>query len=281
MKSIFLKIASVVILLFVWGCGRGFYYSNDVPANGTPVFTIDENTQIFARKLYAKESEYKGRELSSSNENADGKSFLTEVQYFILSNNRVLYISTVPSRYIYDKTDSYLIHNSSGKNSYPNSFYFNNFYFGNYNEAESVFEFKNDKIAQDWKIERTSDSILKLVYINDYTFKKVRFKGETTNTKNYAGTEVVDQSVQHSIAFEKIKYFKFLSFKTPDQRNDYDKSGTQRIAKAKTYSKANELYIVFKEGATQKIKYLFIPFDTELIPGYKTLKFGSGKVRYY
>lgn len=281
MKSIFLKIVAVVILIFIGGCGRGFYYSNDIPANGTPVFTIDENTQIFARKLYAKESEFKGRELTSSNNNADGKSFLTEVQYLILSKNRVLYISTVPSRYIYDKTDSYLIHNSSGKNSYPNSFYFNNFYFGDYNENESVFEFKNDKTAQDWKIEQASDSILKLVYINDYTLKKVRFKGETASPKNYSDTEVVDQSVQHPIAFEKIKYFKFLSFKTPDDRNDYNKSGTERIAKAKTYSKANEIYIAFKDGKTQKIKYLFIPFDTELIPGFKALKFGSGKVRYY
>lgn len=281
MKSALLKLISVVALLILLGCGRGFYYSNDTASNGTPVFTIDENTQVYARKLYAQETEYKGRELTSTNDSLSGKSFLTEVQYLFFNKNKVLYVSTVSSRYIYDKADSYLIQNSTGYNSYPNSFYFNNFYFGDYNTTDSSLEFKNEKSGQDWKIEPTSTNQIKLLYINDFAFKKVHFKGTTTLQKNYLNTQTVDQSVQHAIVFKKINHFKFLSFKTPDDRSDYDSTGNVRIAKAKTYSKANQIYIAFKQGKKQKIKYIYIPFDSELIPGYKTLKFGSGKVRYY
>ncbi len=280
MKSVSIKLIALFVLLLLLGCGRGFYYSADTAANGTPVFTIDEHTEVYVRKLYAQENQFKGRELTSTNDSLNGTSFLTEVQYLFFNQNKVLYVSSVSSRYIYDKTDSYLIHNSSGYNAYPNSFYFNNFYFGNYNSATSLVEFKNNKTAQDWKIEKISDDKLQLQYINDYTFKKVRFKGETIQQKNFIGTQVVEPSVQHNIVFEKMNHLKFLSFKLPDDRSDYDKTGA-RIAKAKTYAKTNQIYIVFKNGNTTKIDYLFIPFDSELIPNYKALKFSSGKVRYY
>jgi hypothetical protein len=280
MKSVTLKLLGTLFILLVIGCGRGFYYSNDTV--GTEVFTIDENTEIYARKLYAKENEFKGRELTSATDDTlNGKGMLTEVQYLIFNKEKVIYISTVSSRYIYDKTDSYLIKNSSGKNSYPNSFFFNSFYFGNYNTVEETLEFKNEKTAQDWKIRKPNNYEVDLLYINNFNFKKVRFKGKTKVSKNFSNTEVVDQSVQNTVSFEKIKYFKFLSFKTPNSKNDYDKTGALRSKKAITYNKANTFCIVFKEGKKQKVKYLFIPFSDELIPGYKALKFNSNRVRYY
>jgi hypothetical protein len=280
MKSIRFKIVLFAVLFFLLGCGRGFYYSNDVAKNGTAVFTIDENTEVFARKLYAQANKFEGRELTNTNDSLSGNSYLTEVQYLFFNKNKVLYVSTVSSRYIYDKTDSYLIHNSSGFNAYPNSFYFNNFYFGNYNDSDSILEFKNKKAAQDWKIKKTTNNI-DLLYINDFALKKTNFNGETTPQKNFLGSQVVDQSLRHDIVFKKMNHLKFLSFKIPDDKSDYDTAGTTRTAKVKTYSKANEIYIAYKDKNKQKIDYLFIPFDTLLIPNYKALKFGSGKVRYY
>ncbi|MBL7886934.1 MAG: hypothetical protein JNJ52_09315 [Flavobacterium sp.] len=281
MKSIPLQLILIAILVVLCGCGRGFYYSKDVATNGTPVFTFDENTLVYARKLYAQETEFKGRELTSTTDSLSENSYLTEVQYLFFNQNKVLYVSTVSSRYIYDKTDSYLIHNSTGHNSYPNSFYFNNFYLGHHNTSASLLEFKNKKAAQDWKIEQTSVNEIKLEYINDFALKNVHFQGQTTPQKNFLGSQVVDQSVKHPIVFKKMNHFKFLSFKLPDDSSDYDSSGKVRSTVARTYAKANEIYIAYKDADHQKIDYLFIPFDSELIPNYKALKFGSGKVRYY
>jgi hypothetical protein len=280
MKSFVKKLLGILFILLLSSCGRGFYYSNDTV--GTEVLTIDQDTKIFARKLYAKENRYNGRELSYINDDTiNGKGMLTEVQYLIFNKNKVLYVSTVASRYIYDKTDSYLIQNSSGKNFYPNSFYFNSFYFGKYDENEGVFRFKNGKTAQDWKINIGTDNDIELVYINNYNLKKERFNGADSIHKNLLSTEVVNQSVGNMVKFKKMNYFKFLSFKIPNERKDYAKTGVLLTTKARTYTKANKICMVFKEGENQKLKYLFIPFSDELIPGFKALKFSSKRVRYY
>lgn len=281
MKSVILKLFGLFFILLITSCGRGFYYSNDTV--GTEVFTIDENTHIYVRKLYAQENEFKGRELTEVTDDTLG--LLTEVQYLVFNNDKVLYISTISSRYIYDKTDSYLIQNSSGKNAYPNSFYFSNFYFGNYNKTNQTLQFKNKKTAQDWKINKPNPNDIDLEYINNFTLKKVRFKSKTEVSKNFTNTEVVGESVQHPVRFKKINYFKFLSFKTPNHRNDFEKTGDLLTLKAKaktiSYTKANKIFMVYKDDEKQKIKYLFIPFSGDLIPGFKSLKFGSSKVRYY
>jgi hypothetical protein len=280
MKSFVKKLLGMLFILLLSSCGRGFYYSNDTA--GTEVLTIDQDTKIFARKLYAKENIYNGRELSYINDDTiNGKGMLTEVQYLIFNKNKVLYVSTVASRYIYDKTDSYLIQNSSGKNFYPNSFYFNSFYFGKYDENKGIFQFKNGKTAQDWKISMGSDNDIELVYINNYNLKKERFNGADSIHKNLLSTEVVNQSVGNMVKFKKMNYFKFLSFKIPNERKDYAKTGVLLTTKAKTYTKANKICMVFKEGENQKLKYLFIPFSDELIPGFKALKFSSKRVKYY
>lgn len=278
MKSFVYPFIGIAFLLITSSCGRGFYYSND--AVGTPVFTIDKNTQIFARKLYAKENAFKGRELISNvNDTTTDGRMLTEVQYLLFNGNQVVYISTVSSRYIYDKTDSYLIE-SNNKNLYPNSFYFNNFYFGTYYPDDETIAFTNKKNAQDWKMSTTPNQ-MKLVYINHFNFRKVRFKGETATSKNYSHTEIVEQSLQNDILFEKIDNFHFLAFKIPNARNDLNKDGKPITQKDKTYTKSNQINLVFKDSEKQKIKYLFIPFNNDLIPGYKALKFSANKVRYY
>lgn len=255
-------------------CGRKFYYSNDLP-NKELFFVINKDTEIFARKIYIQKNKFDGREIQKyDNDTLSDLGLLIEVQYIMINKNDILYVSTTPSRYIYDKTDNYLIESKSGKNSFPNSFYFNSFFKGFYEIENEKFVFKNEKNEQNWNI-KISKNEIKLISIDNFNINNKK-----TQIKNYKSTEIAEFSFSNEIKFEKMKYFRYLSFKIPNDKNDYQKNilKNNNIDELK---RAENFYVQYTNATKNKIKYIFLPFNKELIPGFSTLKYRSNRIRYY
>lgn len=288
-------LSCIILLLLLCGCGRSFYYSNDCVSDDYAV--IDNTSKVFVRKLYLNDQKEKTKDSVSANK----ENTLIEVQYLIFNPNKeIIYIATTPSRYIYDKTNSYLIH--SKKNEYPNGFYLNTFYFGKditVNAGNSkIIEFKNKKFSEKWNFIQKDEDNIELMDIDKYKIKKVLIEGEKQTEEVFQSTEKVGISSNYDVKFEKIHRFKYLSFKIPDDSetsnkmsaattNDeseknytiYDKNCNKKdtLSKYKLYPSAKRIYF---KSSNKKLQYIFIPFSMDIIENYHSIKFKSNRVKF-
>lgn len=281
MKTVPFKIGIVLLIIsLLCGCRSGFHYSKNDTTPFKRSIVIDSTSTLYIRTLYTKENKYDGRELTTKEKDSTGtKNFLVEVQFLIFNKNgQVIYISTIPSKYIFDKADTYLLKSKSGRTKYPNSFFFNSFFIGQYHEETSKIEFNNTKTGQEWNLSFRKEAwVCSLLSINNYSYKKVRDMNKDIITqKVYLSTEVTDESFSNPVEFKKTKYFEYLSF-----RNPYDSIKKGTLQRNNTILKANEICIYFEDAAMKKVSHVIIPFSDFLKPDFKNMKFKSGRVRYF
>lgn len=291
------NIATLLILsisFIISSCGRVFYYSHDCPNDD--YVTINSKSKMFIRKGYL-DATTNFKTTDSISGNVLNK--LIEIQYLIINpNDEVIYISTTPSRYIYDKTNNYLI--KSKRNEYPNAFYLNTFSFGKLIPSEdenySIVEFSDRKKAFDWKFRIIDKDNYELESVNGFKFRKIYFNGKKEIKKVYQTTESSESSTASKKIFTKINHFIYLSFKIPDDSTTSEKiqeepkldSYTSKIynkqcilidsiTKYKQYPKATTLNFKYKNN---KIKYLYIPFNMNIFDGYRSIKFKKNRIAY-
>jgi hypothetical protein len=286
-----------MITALISGCGRTWYYSNE--CYSLNFINVDSASDVFIRKLYLNEEFEKTKDSISLSNKKDKNNTLIEVQYLIFNPNReVIYIATTPSRYIYDKTDSYLIH--SGNKAYPNGFYLNTFYFGNEiaTPGKNIrkVEFKNSKTAQKWSFNVIDKDYINLSVIDNYKIKRVFINQDKVERRVFISTENVDLSSNHEVGFEKVHNFRYLSFKIPDDKKAASQAPNKNSDILKTkytiydehcqkkdtfsskilYPRANKIYFKYWNN---KLEYIFIPFS-QPVKGYHSIKFNSDRVKF-
>ncbi len=289
----------IIIAVMAAGCGRTFYYSNECyTAN---FIEVNSQSDVFIRKLYLNEEYEKTKDsISLTKKNEKKPNLLIEVQYLIFNPNKeVIYIATTPSRYISDKTDTYLIH--SRNNAYPNSYFLNTFYFGKEFASEGrnyrKIEFRNGKMAQEWRFDKIDSNNMKLTVIDNYKIKRVLINQKKEEEKVFVSTENVSLSSNHDIEFQRIPYFHYLSFKIPEEKKESSKTAIIRrdsivetkytiydehcqkkdtFSKRKLYPRAEKIYFKYWNN---KLEYIFIPF-TIPVNGYHSIKFKSSRVKF-
>ncbi|MFH6937086.1 hypothetical protein [Flavobacterium sp. FlaQc-30] len=297
MKKIF-YFFSLMITVLISGCGRTWYYSNE--CYSLNFINVDSASNVFIRKLYLNENFEKTKDSISLSNKINRNNTLIEVQYLIFNPNReVIYIATTPSRYIYDKTDSYLIH--SGKKTYPNGFYLNTFYFGieiaKPQKNIRRVEFKNNKMAQEWSFNIIDKDYMNLSVIDNYKIKRVFVNQNKMERRVFVSTENVYLSSNHEVAFEKVDNFRYLSFKIPDDKKAASQALNKNVdslnktkytiydehcQKKDTFSskilypKANKIYFKYWNN---KLEYIFIPFS-QPVKGYHSIKFNCDRVKF-
>lgn len=291
---------NLIYLLFiiplVISCSQGvFYYTNDCN-NSEGYIPINSSSQVYVRKLYLTEHKVQTGDSISTANVIDQENLLIEVQYLIFNPDKeVIYIATTPSKNIYDKSDTYLLHGK--KNIYPNSFFFNTFYFGEQTAVQSKASkqiiFQDKRNVHKWNFIQTSENIINLTAIDNYRIKKVRINQEEVSQTVYVSTENTSLSANHAVEFQKINRFFYLSFKIPLNETNtkkytsqidlkytiYDKDckKTDTVSKYLLYPKAEKIFFKY---SNDKLKYIFIPFSQDIKSNYHTIKFNSDRVRF-
>lgn len=296
-KTVYFLLMAAASLTF--GCGRTFFYSNECYTSN--YIEVNSQSDVFIRKLYLNEEYEKTKDSISVNNKMESKTnLLIEVQYLIFNPNKeIIYIATTPSRYIEDKTDTYLIH--SRKNTYPNSYFLNTFYFGREISPEGKnfrkIEFRNNKMAQEWRFDNIDPNNMKLSVIDNYKIKRVFINQKKEEEKVFVSTENVNLSSNHDIEFQRIPYFHYLSFKIPHENKQppktvikamdslgqtkytiYDEHCQKKdtFSKRKLYPRAEKIYFKYWNN---KLEYIFIPFSVP-VNGYHSIKFKSSRVKF-
>lgn len=224
------------------------------------------NTDSYIRKLYMVKNKYEGQQLVSKDSlSRHNDSILSEVQYLLIKKDLVIYLTTTPSKYVYDKTDTYLI---GGR--YPNAYYLNAMYIGKVQpdpESENIlhFTFENPKAQQDWEMRQTGTG-WRLVSLDE---RKLRSRKKGESQARVSNTIVMKprNSFLHPIEFERVPDLKFR-YRKPLGHSDYQSN--TRDLKAKVANKTNtELYaqcicLHVKEGKQQALDFgvLFFDFTT-------------------
>jgi len=267
MKSrlLFFSILILVLITFC-NCGRAFYYNNN---ESNDCFSIDEVDDIYIRKLYSQENEFLGNELTKETNNIAGEeNSLIEIQYLIIKkNNQVLYVTSTPSRYVYDKEDSYLI-----DRKYPNAFFFNKFYFGKRTKKNLVdreITFENNDLKQVWELKLDSLNELQLVSVDE-----IKKKNDTDNSL----TMKVVNSFKDNFVFKKVNYPFHIGFKSPFI--DEEQSKTKTFDYKRIISKR----ICFIRNFENKeiIEQILIQFDNPVLgEEYKTIQFKKKRIPFY
>ncbi|WP_026710701.1 hypothetical protein [Flavobacterium filum] len=308
MKHYLIIFLPIISILTLTSCGKSFYYvKNDINIkhdiinrNITESFKTDSTSKVFIRRLYVNKSETNLYNEITIDDSKDNK--LIEVQYLIFNGNKVLYISTIPSKYIYDKTQQYLLKKEGGKISYPNAFFFNSFYFGTVKSSDNKtikIEFKKKKKIINWNFEINIDSKRNC---NAYNLLSIEeFKSNNANKRK---SIVINESVKNEIYFSNSyefignpnNYFKYLSFKVPYSKCEmeladkmeeklrekdsiikyYADKYKETLKQKISFPIAYEILIIYKDSTKSKVKKLIIPFEND----FKSIKFKCNRVKY-
>lgn len=230
-----------------------------------------DDTDFYMRKLYMIKSKYDGQKLVNKDSlNSQTDSILSEVQYLLIKKDMVIYLTTTPSKFIYDKTDTYLI---GGK--YPNAYYLNAMYMGTVvpdpaGDDLLHFAFENPKGDQEWEMRKTATG-WRLISLDE---RKFRHQKQGENERRVSNTTVMKprHSFLHPVEFEKVPDFKFR-YRKPLGHSDYQ--GNTNTLKEKIANNTNaELYarcicLHVKEGKKTSLDFGVVFFD------FATCKFFS------
>ncbi|MES2747359.1 MAG: hypothetical protein V4648_03210 [Bacteroidota bacterium] len=321
MKNYKIQIIALLSILTIVSCGTSFQYKkylvskNSNPNKFTIIdtrcvdsFTVDSNSDVYVRRLYLDATD-KSLKLSAK-DSTESKNLLVEVQYLIVNNDKVLYISTIPSKYIYDKTEKYLLKKKGGRISYPNAFFFNTFFFGktksgkSLTKANDTLEFKSNKKIAYWNLLFSDDKNFTLNSITNFKIKK-------NSPLLFESTIATRLSLKNEMKFKNIykynnkNYFQYLSFKVPYTKKEAEliaklenpaidndslvksdfiqknESNKKIIEKEKAnYPSAKCIYIVYNDSTKTKVKELIIPFESLIDNNHNSMKFKASRVRF-
>ncbi len=225
-----------------------------------------KDTDCYMRKLYMVKNKYDGQQLVSKDSlSRHSDSILSEVQYLLIKKDIVIYLTTTPSKYVYDKTDTYLI---GGR--YPNAYYLNAMYIGKAlpdAESENImhFSFENQKAQQDWEMRQTPTG-WRLVSLDERKLRK-RKKGEPQARVSNTIVMKPRNSFLHPIEFERVPDLRFR-YRKPLGYSDYESNTgnlkTKVANKTNTEQYAQCICLHVKEGKQQALDFgvLFFDFTT-------------------
>lgn len=328
MKKYLKYCLATVLLTIIVSCGKSFYYtkhdltndSNNFNSKVIDSFITDSSSEVFVRRLYIDRLDGKYSQITLEPKTGSVKNKLIEVQYLIINDDKVLYISTVPSRYVYDKTDQYLL-NTEGIVKYPNSYFLNSFYFGKIvkntssDTSNTTIEFRDKKNVMQWNLHSGSTikhKTFELTTIDNYKIKNRKSKPPI---KVIQSTITTDKSVNNKIIFENIyrfvgdknskHYFQYLSFQKPIKNqqeqeiytklkdstisNDSlantasiknSKRRSEFVAKYKQYPAAKRIYVIYKDTSKTKVKELIIPFESPIKDEENAIRFKGNRVKF-
>lgn len=258
-------------LLLLSNCSRSYVKFESKPENQElPQYSKRFNLQNYTGFARLQKSE----NLYYKNFNQD--SLQTEFQFMFLNNKNdsVIYISTIPTRNLYDKSGVYLINHRT-----PNAHFFNHFYFGKISDDEGKFdkiiEFKSSKedTKMNWNIRRRSDSI-QLLTIDTYRTKKTgkditkTFFTSNFNIKSNFGKnkKVIYKEINDYTGIGMSIFPDTIKVNTMKLQSEVKKIKSQYLIV--NYTRKNEIKnieIIFDEPYDKNLKYNAIRFKKNRI----------------
>lgn len=256
MKKIF--IYSILVLFTTIGCKVKYATENTIEKDTKFVkfIKLTKDYKVYVRQDQKKYPYYYPK-------NNDGKLAHTEFQYFLIKNDSVIYITTLPSKNYFDKSNRNVINGRS-----INLFFFNFFYFGKKNVDNNI-TFENDEKKQIWKFDAESDKIV-LNSLNNYVKKKVSkdsinsYFEETLPTKEIFGKK---------IEFKELKEYKGITH-IDCFENDCDNDSPKDDSLTVEYIKLS----YNKKGEIKNIEFIF---NKNVLKHYNSYKFKKNRVKYY
>ena len=245
-------------------CGeKVFYYSNN-PTTDSIDFNGEEEFYVSKRLSNV---ETPGIKSFKYNDTSDRNFKVTDIHVLIINKkkNLVFFISTIPSKWVFDEEDTYLI-----DEKIPNSFFFNKFYIGKIKDSldnSYQIEFSNDKEKQVWNITKEDSNHINLNFVDLLEFKK---NGQTIKKSN---TMYIEDCYPSKLIFEKINEptNATIGFKIPE----HDKSKIIDRQKLKSIS---------FDRQNQKINRIILSFTSNIIfngNNFNSIEFPSERVPYF
>lgn len=226
-----------------------------------------QNYTVFARLQKSKNLYYK---------NFNQDSLQTEFQFMFVNikNDSIIYISTNPTRNLYDKSGVYLINNKT-----PNAHFFNHFYFGKISDDEGRFdkkiEFKSNKESSKmyWNVQKSNDTI-RLLTIDTYRTREIgensskSFFTSNFNIKSNFGKnkKVIYKEIEDYTGIGMSIYPDTIKVNTMKLQSEVKKIKSQYFIV--NYTRKNEIKnieIIFDEPYDENLKYNAIRFKKNRI----------------
>ena len=261
MKSI---VTIFVFFMVFFSCTRKYNVStvfrNGVPANMLQ-WKLDSTFHLYIREVFLDTTNPGDKSVKNNNEIFSRANQLIEIEYLLLSlqNNKALYISTIPDKYLnyYAKKARYL------KRTYLNAYDFSTFRFGKkaLQKNEIVFENVAAHQSDTWKYEIENDSVLHVYEVVE------RLNGDAANVY------LVDEALSRQATFIKQPHYR-IAFRNMDKERKVEKKrGSPPLER---FSKDSCIWYK-KEGS----KYtLYFRFNKSLPKTYKdsTISFDNSRL---
>ena len=177
---------ALILLLVLTACRRVFRYTDLDPTtvqNGMKRLEIDGSYQFYVRQV---EEDTAGRENKLQSEGLVNKEQLIEVEYLFISQQNVVYVSTISDVYKQRYRQYYL------GDEYVNAYDFQTFLFGKRQNNEIHFEGWKGERSDTWRITLKDDS----VFIDD-VIEKVN--------GNFDQQMPVREALNEKVFFKKVK----------------------------------------------------------------------------
>jgi hypothetical protein len=254
----------IVWLLLIFSCSRKYSITN-VFRKGIPAdmqqWVLDSSYQLYIREVLLDTTNPGDKVVKLDKNTSAVKSKLIEIEYLLLSdkNNRVVYISTIPDKYLnyYQKKSKYL------KREYLNAYDFSTFRFGKkaLGADEIIFYKANTKHHDTWKYRMDNDSMLRIYEVIE------QVNDDATNVY------LVDSSLSYPAIFVKLDNYK-IAFRNLDKEKKSEiRTGRPPLIR---FCIGNTIY--YKSNGD---KYsIYFRFNKTLPPGYKdsAISFGNSRL---
>lgn len=223
------------------------------------------DSDLYIRKVYADGNEEDGQKLIVNDTlPSNEKTFLSDIQYLLIKKDVAIYITTKPSRYIYDKTDSYLINNRL-----PNVIFFNTIYIGKVVQ-NSAFEkrivFKSKHFDQEWLLKSFEAGKLELTLLDEVRHNSAGKIHSITTMKP-------TNAFKHAVIFEKQDKNIYFSFKVSFGEDKNSKGNTElkadsicMIYQNVQHKKIIDAHVKFNNGMRYRVGENCVPFFSEFNP---------------
>jgi len=258
----------IIILLFcmllLYSCARKFDISNafrkGIPADMQQL-ELDSSFHLYIREVFLDTSNAGDKMVQHANTNANNGGQLIEVEYLLFSEfkNQLVYISTIPDKYLlyYAKKIKYL------PRAYLNAYDFSTFRFGKKVTNSNAIVFNNTQTnrSDTWNYSMEKDSILHVYEVIE------RVNGDA------AAVYLADEALSRTASFTRTDSFRIV-FRNMDKEKKTDiKKGRPPL---KRFSKDNIIYYR-KEGKGYRI---YFRFNKTLPARYKdsTISFGNTRL---
>lgn len=253
----------IVWVILIFSCSRKYSITN-VFRKGIPAdmqqWVLDSSYQLYIREVLLDTTNPGDKVVKLDKNTSAVKSKLIEIEYLLLSdkNNRVVYISTIPDKYLnyYQKKIKYL------KREYLNAYDFSTFRFGKKaeNADEIIFYKANTKHYDTWKYRMDNDSMLRIYEVIEQVNDDVN-------------VYLVDNSLSYPAIFTKLDNYK-IAFRNMDKEKKSErKSGRPPLIR---FSINNIIY--YRSNGDRCT--IYFRFNKTLPPGYKdsAISFGHSRL---